>query len=126
MQLNINYGAVRGFNESAKTLATTRCKIGKWNVVIEAFLDYYGTYNTREGINGATPTHGGYIDWEYKTNGIGAARMRKEQDALLDKVRSESPLHGPPSINCYGYLIPLDGQPDDCIGTHISAKTGWA
>tara|TARA_R110002020_G_scaffold171011_3_gene360956 strand:+ start:1974 stop:2336 length:363 start_codon:yes stop_codon:yes gene_type:complete len=117
MQLNINYGAVRGFNKEAKTLASARCKIGKWNVVIEVFLDYYGTYNTREGINGATPTHGGYIDWREKTNGIGAARMLKEQDDILDKVRSEFPLHGPPNINCFGYLIPLDGQSNDCIGT---------
>ena len=115
----VNICAVRRHNSEAKTLDTTTYQIGKWRINLEGIIDYYGTYNYRFGVNGDTPTFSGDIYWREKTNGVGYRNHRKRADAFLHKMRTEHPLHGPPDINPYGYLIPLDGQPKDCIGTHI-------
>lgn len=116
----VNTRAVSRHNSEAKTLDTTTYRIGKWRINLEGFIDYYGTYNYRFGVNGGTPTYSGEIYWSEDTNGVGYRNHLKKADAFLDKMRTDRPLHGPPNINPYGYLIPLDGQPKDCIGTHVS------
>ena len=116
----VNTHAVSRHNSEAKTLDTTTYRIGKWRINLEGFIDYYGTYNYRFGVNGGTPTYSGEIYWSADTNGVGYRNHLKKADAFLDKMRTDRPLHGPPNINPYGYLIPLDGQPKGCIGTHVS------
>ena len=122
----VNTRAVSRHNSEAKTLDTTTYRIGKWRINLEGFIDYYGTYNYRFGVNGGTPTYDGEIYWSEDTNGVGYRNHLKKADAFLDKMRTDHPLHGPPNINPYGYLIPLDGQPKDCIGTHVSDPGDFA
>jgi hypothetical protein len=110
MQLRINYKAVRAHSAAAPTLATKHLKIGKWDIVIEAIIGAYYSYDSRMGVNGAKPTPSGDIYWRSKTNGIGFNRYLKELDSFLNHMRETKPLHGPPFINPFGYNIYPDGQ----------------
>jgi len=97
---------IYAYNNAQPTVAAREVTIGKHKLRIEVFVDHYYTFNYRVGYVGQAPRFG----FTFKTNRKGIDSLHRKADELVRHCELHRPIHGPASLNDYGYPIHPNGR----------------